>query len=239
MQAIDKLVPDEEECAQLRSELSKYISQHGVFASLHANKDRDRLNPIEWWNMYGSSCTVLHKWAIKVLSQVVNSSSAERCWSTYSYIHNVKRNSLNDSRAESLVFVHYNLRLLTHYCDAAKSNRSFVTWDNNPEEANLEEGAIALEHLEVELLGDDDDANAASEIQSALPPPSSSSRFQGASSLPHTSQPPAASSRGGRVASRAPLPPARLVPPSQDEEAPVVHRSREKKLEVSRGKRKY
>ena len=97
MQAIDKLVPDEEDIAILRAELSKYLSQHGVFASLHANKDRDRLVPIEWWNMYGSATTQLHKLVVKVLSQVVNSSSAERCWSTYSFIHSVKRNNLNEN----------------------------------------------------------------------------------------------------------------------------------------------
>ena len=154
MLALDKLVPDEEECAQVRSELSQYISEHGVFGTLHATKDRERLDPISWWNMCGSSATYLHKLAVRVLSQVVNSSSTERCWSTYSFIHNVKRNSLNTKRAESLVYVHYNLRLLSHYCEAAKNDRTFFTWDNNPKDANVEDGAIALERLEDELLGD-------------------------------------------------------------------------------------
>jgi hypothetical protein len=122
----------EEECAQVQSKLSKYISEHGVFANLHATKDQDRLNPIEWWNMYGSSTTHLHKLAVRVLSQVVNTSSAERCWSTYSFIHSVKRNNLNVDQAKSLVYVHYNLRLLSHYCEAAKNDRTYVTWDNNP-----------------------------------------------------------------------------------------------------------
>jgi hypothetical protein len=102
MLALDKLVPDEEECAQVRSQLSKYISEHGVFANLHATKDRDRLNPIEWWNMYGSSTTHLHKLAVRVLSQVVNTSSAERCWSTYSFIHSMKRNNLNVDQGRKL-----------------------------------------------------------------------------------------------------------------------------------------
>ena len=31
-----------------------------------------------------------------------------------------------------------------------------LTWDNNPEDANLEDGAIALERLEAELLDDQD-----------------------------------------------------------------------------------
>ena len=46
MLALDKLVPDEEECAQVRSELGQYISEHGVFGTLHATKDR------EWCNIF-------------------------------------------------------------------------------------------------------------------------------------------------------------------------------------------
>ena len=48
MLALDKLVLDEEECAQVRSELSKYISEHGVFGNLLTTKDLDGLSPIEW-----------------------------------------------------------------------------------------------------------------------------------------------------------------------------------------------
>ena len=47
MAAIDKLVPDVEECDLLRSELSKYISEVGSFGTLHATRDRDRAPPIE------------------------------------------------------------------------------------------------------------------------------------------------------------------------------------------------
>jgi hypothetical protein len=86
--------------------------------------------------MYGSSAKKLHKLALKVLSRVVNTSSAERCWSTYNFIHSVKRNNLNADWAESLVYVHYNLRLLSHYYDVGGSAlcniKRDMTWDNNP-----------------------------------------------------------------------------------------------------------
>ena len=147
MLALDKLVLDEE-CAQVWSELSRYINEHGVFGTLHATKDRDRMSPIHWWNMYGSIATYLHKLAVRVLSQVVNSSFAERCWSTYNFIQNVKRNNLNVDQAESLVYVHYKLTLFSHYCDAAMNDRTYLTWNNNPEEVDLEDGAIALECLD-------------------------------------------------------------------------------------------
>ena len=101
-------------------------------------------------------------------------------------IHNVKRNNLNIERVESLVYVHYNLRLLSHYCEAAKTDRTFLTWDNNPEEANLEDGAIALEGLEAELLGDHD----GDPIHTSDMPPPTTSRFQDARVFPLASQPP-------------------------------------------------
>jgi hypothetical protein len=66
---------------------------------------------------------IYNVWQYEVLSQVVNTSSAERCWSTYSFIHSVKRNRLNVNQAESLVYVHYNLQLLSHYCEEAKTNK--------------------------------------------------------------------------------------------------------------------
>ena len=55
-------------------------------------------------------------------------------------------------RAESLVYVHYNLRLLSHYCEDAKSNKDLLIWDKNPEEPNLEDGVLRLEKLEDALI---------------------------------------------------------------------------------------
>lgn len=91
------------------------------------------------------------------LSQVVNTSSAERCLSSYSFVHSVKRNRLSLDRVESLVYVHYNLRLLSHHCDDAKNNKDLKVWDRYPEVANLEDGVLRLEQLEDALIHDDDD----------------------------------------------------------------------------------
>jgi hypothetical protein len=160
--------------------------------------------------MYHSSTTYLHKLVVKVLSQVVNTSSAKRCWSTCSFIHSVKKNNLNDDQAESLVYVHYNLRLLSHYCDATGNDYSkrSATWDNNPEETNLE----------AELLGDHDGDYI---LGVDMPPPSTSS-IPDASIFPLSSQCPL--SHGGHSATnRVP----RTLPPTP---TPLLQRSREKKI---------
>jgi hypothetical protein len=110
------------------------------------------LSSLAWWNVYGDGTPQLQRLATRVLSQVMNTSSAERCWSTYSFIHNVKRSRLNAGRAESLVYVHYNLQLLFHYCEEAKEDTNLKRWDNHPKEDNLEDGVMLLEQLEKENI---------------------------------------------------------------------------------------
>jgi hypothetical protein len=135
----------------------------GAFGTNHALRDRGNLSSLAWWNVYDGGTPQLQHLATRVLSQVVNTSSAERCWTTYSFIHNVKRNRLNAGRAESLVYVHYNLRLLSHYCEEAKEDKNLKHWDNHPKEDNLEDAVMLLEQLENALFDDDDHAE--------MPPP--------------------------------------------------------------------
>ena len=103
------------------------------------------------------------------------------------------------NRAKSLAYVHYNLRLLTHYYERGKTDRSYVTWDKNPKENNLEDGALALECLEEELLGDDEDHAIAT---TTMPLPCSI-LFLYALSFPRgsTSRPPSTLVSGGRAIS--------------------------------------
>ncbi|OMO51384.1 hypothetical protein COLO4_37694 [Corchorus olitorius] len=77
-----------------------------------AQIDAVTMDAIEWWSTYGSETPKLMEVAKIVLSQPISSSSTERAWNTYSYIHNVKRNRLNCTRADKLVFIHSNIRLL-------------------------------------------------------------------------------------------------------------------------------
>ncbi|KAJ9556720.1 hypothetical protein OSB04_011334 [Centaurea solstitialis] len=52
----------------------------------------------------------------KVLDELLGqptSSCVERNWSTYAFIHSLKRNKLTTSRAQDLVYIHNNLRLLS------------------------------------------------------------------------------------------------------------------------------
>ncbi|KAG5531581.1 hypothetical protein RHGRI_026258 [Rhododendron griersonianum] len=56
--------------------------------------DRGVLEPRVWWLVHGASATILQSLALKLLSQPCSSSCCERNWSTYSFIHSMRRNKM-------------------------------------------------------------------------------------------------------------------------------------------------
>lgn len=88
-------------------------------------------DPLWWWNCHGPKylTTTL---AIRLLSQVSSSSAVERNWSTYSFIHSLKRNIFTSKRAEKLVVVHSALRLMDHKTLVYKES-PVARWDVEPE----------------------------------------------------------------------------------------------------------
>ena len=92
MQALEKMYPDGEECDNIRQQSSQYISCTGAVGSNFAFRDRGNLPSLQWWDMHGANTPQLCAMAMRVLSQVVNTSLPERCWSTYSFSHGLRRN---------------------------------------------------------------------------------------------------------------------------------------------------
>jgi len=73
----------------------------------------------------------------KVLSQISYASVCERNWSTYDFIHNKKRNRLRPDRANDLVEVFSNLRLINKV-NNIEYEEQMVAWDNEEEELKEE-----------------------------------------------------------------------------------------------------
>ena len=61
--------------------------------------------------MYDNHTPTLRRLVIKVLSQIVSSSTCERNWSTFALIHTKQRNQLVDPRLQQLVFCYYNMKV--------------------------------------------------------------------------------------------------------------------------------
>ncbi|KAL6140566.1 hypothetical protein ACLB2K_058865 [Fragaria x ananassa] len=97
----------------LRMEEFAYFSLNmGDYSSAEALKNKFHFEPLIWWVSYGPSTPYLQSLAFKLLNQPCSSSCCERNWSTYNFIQSLKRNKLQPKRAQDLVYVHKNLRLL-------------------------------------------------------------------------------------------------------------------------------
>ncbi|KAJ1381854.1 Zinc finger, BED-type [Sesbania bispinosa] len=159
--------PESKDRIEVTQEFVKFSSAAEDLGQFDSLQDRWNLKPKEWWIMYGSSIPKLQSIALKLLSQPSSSSCCERNWSTYSFIHSMKRNRLNPKRAEDLVFIHTNLRLLSRKGKSYKEGESKL-WDLAADEWDPSEGVGVLEvaslsldepDLEAVLFTDDGDGN--------------------------------------------------------------------------------
>ena len=73
---------------------------------------QQKCSPYAWWDFEGACGKLLAPIAKRILAQTVSTSSCERNWSSYSFVHDRKRNRLLPKRADDLVFVYTNSRLL-------------------------------------------------------------------------------------------------------------------------------
>ncbi|KAE8793587.1 hypothetical protein D1007_31746 [Hordeum vulgare] len=154
IEALNRIAEDKKEYALLREELNTFIMKKGLYAIDAVQADAATMNATEWWFNYGSQTPTLSEVAKKVLSQPISSSSAERNWSTYSFIHNVKRNKLNATTADKLVFIHANERLKRRFSEGYNSGPHYK-WDVEPENDLLEDSSLKLEQLRWDSLEDD------------------------------------------------------------------------------------
>ncbi|KAG6519794.1 hypothetical protein ZIOFF_023303 [Zingiber officinale] len=144
------------------SEDSKFMSLNEEFASFSAAiddfsdndamRDQGSMSPIKWWVIHGASAPTLQSLALKLLGQPSSSSCCERNWSTYSFIHSLKRNKKTPQRAEDLVYVHYNLCLLSRRSPHYSEGESKM-WDARADgfDSMDMEGASILEIVNLSL----------------------------------------------------------------------------------------
>ena len=86
--------------------MSPYCGEH-VWSPMEVKKV-----VLVWWFTSGSVGKLLPCIVRRILVQVVSSSSCERNWNSYSFVYSKARNRLLSSRAEDLVYVYTNSRVL-------------------------------------------------------------------------------------------------------------------------------
>ncbi|KAM0033383.1 putative HAT dimerization domain, ribonuclease H-like superfamily [Helianthus debilis subsp. tardiflorus] len=132
---IMKLILNEDEQIQINTELPLYRRADGIFGYPMAKKMRAKLAPAEWWMQYGASTPALKKFAIKVLSLTCSSSGCERNWSVFEHLHSKKRNRLEQSKLNDLVYIKYNRALRRRY-DMRDTIDPIILDDGNLQDPN-------------------------------------------------------------------------------------------------------
>jgi hypothetical protein len=105
-------------CAILRvgfndamAELTEYKERRGPYSPVEAPDIREaHMEPHQWWHRIGGNA--LPKIAKRILSLTCSASSCERNWSMYLFVHSKSRNRLGVDKAEALVYIYTNLKLL-------------------------------------------------------------------------------------------------------------------------------
>ena len=125
------------------------------------------MSPIKWWIVHGTSAPMLQSITLKLLRQPYSSSCCERNWSIYNFIYSMKRNKLTPQRAEDLVYVHNNLRLLSKRSPNYNEGESKI-WDIGGDDFGsidienagiLEIVNLSFDELELEAILFDSEGN--------------------------------------------------------------------------------
>jgi hypothetical protein len=113
MRVFQRLTDTAEEFQAVKAEFNLYFHTMSPYYGEHVWSSMGvKEVPHLWWFTSGSIGKLLLRIARRILAQVVSSSSCERNWSSYSFVHSKARNRLLPSRAEDLVYVYTNSRVL-------------------------------------------------------------------------------------------------------------------------------
>lgn len=131
----------EDEYIKAMQQHTHYRNGLGVWARQASRVMASKLAAHDWWMQCGGAAPELQKVAIRVLSQGSSACCCERNWSTYKFIHSSVRNRLDPARAEKLVYVHTNMRLLDRI-QAVDYEQDYPAWPSSDSEGeeDAEEG---------------------------------------------------------------------------------------------------
>ncbi|EOA38261.1 hypothetical protein CARUB_v10009748mg [Capsella rubella] len=136
MKCCRRLFPSTEDHTKVMIEYALFSTKSGPFEDLTCILEISTMEPKLWWANFGAHTPYLQTLAFKLLGQPSSSSCAERNWSTYSFIHSLKRNKLTTSRAEDLVYIHNNLRLLSRNTQDYQDEKT-KQWDVGGHEGDI------------------------------------------------------------------------------------------------------
>nr|KAJ0214155.1 hypothetical protein LSAT_V11C400201400 [Lactuca sativa] len=143
-------------------ELPVYMGKEENFSREIAIKgcevNNDKFDPANWWVAYGASTPQLRKIATRILSLTTSSSGCERNWSTFEGVHTKKRNRLETSKLNNLVFVQFNENLMENNKKRkTKDMEVLLAKDASEAQEWIVENDVLLDEVEPdEAMGDEE-----------------------------------------------------------------------------------
>ncbi|KAF7807437.1 uncharacterized protein G2W53_039598 [Senna tora] len=128
IKCLKRYFPNSEDRRKVNIEFARFSYGREGFDDCGSLNDRGVMEAKSWWLVHGVHAPIFQKIALKLLGKPCSSSCCERNWSAYSFIHSLRRNKMKPTRAENLVCVHTNLRLLSRKSPQYKKGESSM-WD--------------------------------------------------------------------------------------------------------------
>lgn len=116
----------------LREQLSSYWRLEGSLGDEDAVDCRDKMDPVAWWENFGSETPELQTLAIKILSQISSVPTFQESLHDKDSLCRESVNRLGAEQAEDLLFVRNNLRLHGRKYGNSSVLSGVKTWDAVP-----------------------------------------------------------------------------------------------------------
>jgi hypothetical protein len=127
MRVFQRLTNTAEEFQAVKAEFNLYFHTMSPYCGEHVWSSMGvKEVPHLWWFTSSSVGKLLPRIVRRILAQVVTTSSCERNWSSYSFVHSKARNRLLPSCAEDLVYVYTNSRVLNQ--NVPFTDKAAIEW---------------------------------------------------------------------------------------------------------------
>lgn len=123
-------------CATVNSQLTLYHGKKGVFARSWVMESAEKMPAHLWWDQNGASVPELQAVARMILAQPASASICERINSEFAFIKDRKRNRLGHDKANKLVGLFHNLRLIKKMKTPAYTE-SAVGWNQEDDKSGI------------------------------------------------------------------------------------------------------
>jgi hypothetical protein len=129
-------------CQKVNEQVTLYRAKKGMFSRAWVMAAAEQQPAYLWWDANGASCPELQSMARLVLSQPASASICERINSEFAFVKDSRRNKLEHEKANKLVALFHNLRLLGRMAKPAYSEPA-IGWNQEDDAVGVVKYGVA------------------------------------------------------------------------------------------------